>query len=456
MKILIAGEHSLITESISELKGAGHVIDGTGSPHEALFTYASKLPDMLIFAPGPDVHHIFSSIREVNPEADALFLIDTKNPDSFEDIIEFQNISFLPVSSSKKKFLRLIEEFRKQVDSRKKNKADAQLYDLILQSLPFPALLLHQQSQNIIFANKAARDQLGEVDLCSEIPFIPALSDEVSANLFSDIEAYRIHSLKAVPAYDRYWDLTIEQVAPSVFMLLAIDATAQRQQMQFREEMERITRHDLRSPTATIVGMARMLETDAGLNAEYQPVAESLRKTSERMIRQIDTSLTLIRLETGSLKADSYPFNLYTAISAAVGDLSQLIQDKNLEIKTIHDGEPIQEECSIVCFGEAALIITMFSNLLKNAAEAAPENSPITIRICEEDQNILTEIHNFGEIPESIRNNFFDRYATYGKKNGTGLGTYSARLIARASGGDITFTTSAEKGTTLITTIPKP
>lgn len=98
----------------------------------------------------------------------------------------------------------------------------------------------------------------------------------------------------------------------------------------------------------------------------------------------------------------------------------------------------------------------MFSNLLKNAAEAAPEHTTITITISEDSHFITTKIHNMGEIPVSIRETFFDRYATYGKKYGTGLGTYSARLIASASGGDISFTTSEEKGTTLITTLPKP
>lgn len=163
-------------------------------------------------------------------------------------------------------------------------------------------------------------------------------------NLFHELESYHLHSLKSVNAYERFWDLTVDQVAPSVFMLLAVDVTEQRQQMQLREEMERIARHDLRSPTANIVGMSRILETEAGLNEEFQPLAEIVRKTSERMIRQIDTSLTLIRLETGSLKADAHPFNLSSAINAAIGDLNQLVEDKELTIVCMMDDEPLQKK----------------------------------------------------------------------------------------------------------------
>ncbi|NDV22907.1 sensor histidine kinase KdpD [Desulfovibrio sp. JC022] len=456
LNILITGKSPVIHTLMPILHDFGHAVSITRSPRETLFTYASQQPDLVIMAEQDDTCQTFTSIREVNEEAEALFIIDTAKPESFEPLFDFSNISFLPSSAPKEKLLTFIKNFQAQHVRKKKHEDDAKLFGLIMQSLPFPALLISTKTEKTILANKAAHDQLPAFEYEQAPPFMSALSDEVRQNLFSDLESYHLHYLKSVNAYERFWDLTIDQVAPSIFMLLAVDVTEQRQQLQLREEMERIARHDLRSPTANIVGMSRILETEAGLTKEFQQLAEIVRKTSERMIRQIDTSLTLIRLETGSLKADAHPFNLYNAITAAIGDLSQLAEDKHLTIVSQLDGEPLTEECSIVCYGEASLIITMFSNLLKNAAEAAPENSTITINITEDSRFITTKIHNFGEIPVSIRDTFFDRYATYGKKKGTGLGTYSARLIASGSGGDISFTTSEEKGTTLITTIPKP
>lgn len=438
------------------LHDQGHAVSITRSPREALFTYASQQPDLVIMAEQEDSCRTFSSIREVNEEAEALFIINTSKPESFEPLFDFCNISFLPSTATKEKLLTFIHNFQDQYIRKLKHEEDAQLYGLIMQSLPFPALLISTKNEQTILANKAAHDQLPTFEYQQSPPFMSALSDEVRQNLFSNLESYHLHYLKSVNAYERFWDLTVDQVAPSVFMLLAVDVTEQRQQMQLREEMERIARHDLRSPTANIVGMSRILETEAGLKQEYKQLAEIVRKTSERMIRQIDTSLTLIRLETGSLKANAHPFNLNNAISAAIGDLCQLVEDKHLEILSLQNGKPITEEYFIVCYGEASLIITMFSNLLKNAAEAAPEYTTITINITEDSRFITTKIHNFGAIPVSIRDTFFDRYTTYGKKKGTGLGTYSAQLIASASGGDISFTTSEEKGTTLITTIPKP
>jgi len=48
-----------------------------------------------------------------------------------------------------------------------------------------------------------------------------------------------------------------------------------------------------------------------------------------------------------------------------------------------------------------------------------------------------------------VRARFFQKYATSGKSAGLGLGTYSARLMARVQQGDIRMRTSEEEGTTV-------
>jgi signal transduction histidine kinase len=57
-------------------------------------------------------------------------------------------------------------------------------------------------------------------------------------------------------------------------------------------------------------------------------------------------------------------------------------------------------------------------------------------------------------VPKKIRSHLFEKNITHGKKSGQGLGAYIARMIARQHGGDITFVTSEEEGTTFTVTIP--
>ena len=95
----------------------------------------------------------------------------------------------------------------------------------------------------------------------------------------------------------------------------------------------------------------------------------------------------------------------------------------------------------------------MLANLVKNALEATPEDSPVTV-ILAQDDGVKIAVHNMGAIPVEIRETFFEKFSTMGKTMGTGLGTYSAKLIAETHGGGIAFETGEETGTTVMVTLP--
>ena len=104
--------------------------------------------------------------------------------------------------------------------------------------------------------------------------------------------------------------------------------------------------------------------------------------------------------------------------------------------------------------GEKIHIKKLFANLIKNAIEAASENEDININLFINKTHYEIEIYNKGVIPARIRENFFEKYTTAEKVGGTGLGTYSAKLIAKIHNGDISFTTSEKDGTRLTVTLP--
>jgi CheY-like chemotaxis protein len=58
-------------------------------------------------------------------------------------------------------------------------------------------------------------------------------------------------------------------------------------------------------------------------------------------------------------------------------------------------------------------------------------------------------------IPPEIRERFFQKYSTVGKKGGTGLGAYSARLMAVTQDGSIRVESSEQSGTTVIVDLPR-
>lgn len=91
---------------------------------------------------------------------------------------------------------------------------------------------------------------------------------------------------------------------------------------------------------------------------------------------------------------------------------------------------------------------------MKNAVEASPQGENIAIEARLKDKSIVLCIHNEGVVPENIVDTFFDKYVTEGKSGGTGLGTYSAKLIAETMGGKISMSSSVDSGTAITIELP--
>jgi CheY-like chemotaxis protein len=101
-------------------------------------------------------------------------------------------------------------------------------------------------------------------------------------------------------------------------------------------------------------------------------------------------------------------------------------------------------------WAEELLCYSLLANLMRNAVEASPQGGEVSIgAFAGPGETVVLRIHNHGAVPASVRGSFFQKYATSGKAGGTGLGTYSARLMARVQDGDIEMQTSKDAGTTL-------
>jgi signal transduction histidine kinase len=100
--------------------------------------------------------------------------------------------------------------------------------------------------------------------------------------------------------------------------------------------------------------------------------------------------------------------------------------------------------------GDSMLCYSIFQNLIKNACEASPDGGAVQLQLRDQSPLSIT-IRNTGAVPEAIRVRFFEKYVTSGKNGGTGLGTYSVRMLAEAQRGGVELTVSDESNTTEVT-----
>jgi hypothetical protein len=161
-------------------------------------------------------------------------------------------------------------------------------------------------------------------------------------------------------------------------------------------------------------------------------------------------------MERGLYQFELEPVNLLRIITRITDELQGLVHSKHIKLQVFLEGQPVNVAQTCIVAGEELLCYTLFSNLIKNALEASPEGECVTVHLDHHEKNMAhIRIHNKGVVPESIRERFFEKYVTVGKTGGTGLGTYSAKLIAEIQRGSIMMTSSEEEGTTLMVRLPQ-
>jgi len=223
---------------------------------------------------------------------------------------------------------------------------------------------------------------------------------------------------------------------------------------RLREDVERITRHDLKTPLNALIGFPRIMMTDDNISAKQLEYLKIIEESGMILLDMINLSLDMFRMERGMYQFQPAPVDVLQIIRRIMKDTEPAVMVKRLSIEILINGKSAGNEEGFSVQGEELLCYSMLANLIKNASEASPQGERITVGLADEEGMAVISIHSRGAVPGDIRGRFFDKYVTSGKESGTGLGTYSARLIAETQGGSIHLETSEEKGTTVTIRLP--
>lgn len=234
------------------------------------------------------------------------------------------------------------------------------------------------------------------------------------------------------------------------------DVTEQKRLEQMRRDVEHIMRHDLQTPLAAAATAARAFKDDENLLPAQRFVLQEIERTTSRVLTMVRRHQDMFRMETGRYVLRPRTVNALDVARCVNLELADLLQSRSVGLHLLAGDHPAGTGDRIMVLADPFLLQTMLCNLVKNAGEASPQGSSITLHLEKNGDRTRIQVHNHGMVPASVRETFFEKYATCGKSQGTGLGTYSARLIARTLGGDIHMTTSEAHGTTLTVDLPRP
>ena len=225
--------------------------------------------------------------------------------------------------------------------------------------------------------------------------------------------------------------------------------------IRLREEFERIAQHDLKNPVAGIVSFAAALLADVSLAEQHKDILRYIEQSGYRVLDMVNKSLDLYKMERGTYTYEPSTVNIGQVMQRLIDELREEMKERAIGLQLTHAGQSVSALPDTSVLADEALCFSMFGNLLRNSLEAAAAGTTMGISVEEGESEVLVRITNDGAVPADVRDRFFEKFATSGKPHGTGLGTFSAQLIARTQGGDIAMNTSDTENTTTITvTLP--
>lgn len=222
---------------------------------------------------------------------------------------------------------------------------------------------------------------------------------------------------------------------------------------RLRDDVERITRHDLKGPLSAIINYPQFIRRDGDVSEKQEGHLKRIESAGRKILNMINLSLGLYKMEQGTYELEAQDVDLASLVGEIIGDAKTRLLSKRLEV-VVENERAMGDECSFIVRGDGMLLYSMLSNIIGNAIDASPKKAQIRIQLAT-DADAIIRVHNQGAIPQDIRPSFFDKYVTAGKSSGTGLGTYSAKLIAEAHAGAISFESSEDEGTTIQVTLPQ-
>jgi PAS domain S-box-containing protein len=247
----------------------------------------------------------------------------------------------------------------------------------------------------------------------------------------------------------------VDGMGTPVYLLgISLDVTdrlrAERELEHLRAEWGSIVAHDLRQPLQSIALSAQIMarSTDDSSLLKY---IERIRSSSERLHRMVADLMDFSRLDARRLELVRRPVDVTAVVQGSVERMALQAPDRPFQVQ-VDDRTPKAD-------ADPDRVAQVMENLLTNAIKYGTPETPIAVRITQENHHVAVAVTNQGKaLPADELPRLFERFhRTAGAKQaaqGVGLGLYISRALVEAHGGRITAESTPAGATTFRFTLP--
>ncbi len=249
-----------------------------------------------------------------------------------------------------------------------------------------------------------------------------------------------------IKARSKEVNILVESYNKMVGMLNeSVEKLSKSNKEQAWREMAKQVAHEIKNPLTPMRLSVQSFQRNFDINDIE--IDKKLDEFSKTLIQQIDTMSTI-----------ASAFSNFAEMPAQEGGKINIIETTRLALKIFkekHINFKFEDKIIEVNIDRTQMV-RIITNLIKNALEACDllENPIIQVNIKKKNKNVLIDVIDNGVgIPEEIRTKIFEPKFTT-KSSGMGLGLGMVKNLVSSYGGNISFISTINSGTSFLISFP--
>ena len=236
------------------------------------------------------------------------------------------------------------------------------------------------------------------------------------------------------------------------------DITREKQIDRAKTEFVSLASHQLRTPLSAINWYAELLrDGEAGkLTKQQQEFVDEIFEGNQRMIKLVNELLNVSRVDFGNFTIEPVDMDVLEISRSVVKELHPEIAKKKLNVTEEYEADTLPYKA------DPNIIRIVIQNLVSNAVKYTPDRGKVLVKMATDKSAgqlmIIVSDTGYG-IPKSQQNQIFTKLFRADNVQemdtvGTGLGLYVLKSIVEESGGNVSFVSEQNEGTTFTVTLP--
>jgi two-component system sensor histidine kinase KdpD len=228
-----------------------------------------------------------------------------------------------------------------------------------------------------------------------------------------------------------------------------VRAEAARHSSELRATILDALAHEFKTPLTSMKAAAGDLLTHSTGDPRDRELVTILNEELDRFQSLLSDAIQMLRIDAGDFAVHRHRHDLGTIIAGTLDRFERRLEGHEV-IRRIPDGLTID--------ADRDLLSLAVRQLLDNALKYSPPTSTIEIGAAANGLVDLIVRNSGSVIPESERPRVVERFYRGARSRsipGTGMGLAIVQQIAKAHGGSLSLTSSAEAGTTFMLSLPR-